>query len=194
MILRALNVDLVPFAMNDVDETYHRWLNDDNVVKYLEVAFSDRSLPALKTYIQNVLDNPNRYFYSIIVRDKKHRIGTASFEINQLHLTATWGYLIGEVGEWGSGAALEAQVAIFDHAFDSLGVRRFFGCAYSDNIASRFNLKRLGFTMEGTQRQHFLRDGMPIDMSCYGLLADEWRTKRESYDRFRMSIGSNANT
>lgn len=187
-VLRACSVDLVPIRMKDVDETYQGWLLDEEIVRNLEVSLTDRSMPALKTYVRGVIDNPNRLFYCIVHRDSAARIGTASVAVNPIHDTATWGYLIGEQDHWGTGASLEAQVAMFDLAFDKFGVRRFHGAPYSDHVASRFNLKRLGFKEEGVLRQHYRRGPNreeTVDLVQYGLLAEEWQAIRSKFDYLR---------
>lgn len=187
-ILRARDVDLVPFLEKDVDETYRSWLLDDEVVEFLEVRQMDRSMPALNTYVRGCIDDPNRYFYLIVDRASSRRIGTASLAVDPLHLTASFGYLIGERRFWGTGAALQAQVALFDLAFDEFGVRRFYGGAFRENVKSQFNLKRLGFKKEGVFRQH-LRTGAEgesfTDLVYYGLMADEWRAIRGRFDELR---------
>ena len=187
-VLRARDVDLRPFRMEDVDQTYQGWLLDEAVVKYLEVAFTDRSLPALRAYMGAAIADPNRFFYLVVDRDKAHRIGTASFAVNTRHRTVNWGYMIGERDYWGTGVSLQVQVALFDLAFDSLGVRRFHGAPYRDHVASRFNLKRLGFKEEGVLRRHYCRgpDGEEVvDLVQYGLLAEEWRAIRHKFDYLR---------
>ena len=185
--MRALDVDLRPFEMNDVGETYQGWLLDEETVAYLDVGLTDRSLPALEAYIQAVHDDPNRYFWMIVERATGRDIGTASLAIETLHDNATYGYMIGERDHWGTGAAIQAQVAIFDFAFDVLGARRFYGGAARENVMSQFNLKRLGFQKEGVFRQHVRvgADRRVTDSVYYGLLAEDWLVVRDKFNPMR---------
>jgi RimJ/RimL family protein N-acetyltransferase len=185
--LRALDVDLRPFELADVNETYQGWLLDEETVAYLDVGLTDRSMPALEAYIQAVHDDPNRYFWMIVERATGRDIGTASLVIETLHDNATYGYMIGERDHWGTGVAIQAQVAIFDFAFDILGARRFYGGAARENVMSQFNLKRLGFQKEGVFRQHVRvgADRRITDSVYYGLLAEDWSAVREKFNPMR---------
>ncbi|GEM_PF-575891 len=189
--LRARDVDLRPFAMTDLSETYRGWLLDEETVRYLDVGLSDRSMAALEAYIRGVYDDPNRFFWMIVERAGGRDIGTASLAIETLHDNATYGYMIGERDQWGSGAAIQAQVALFDFAFDVIGARRFYGGAARENVMSQFNLRRLGFKKEGVFRQHVRigADGQFTDSIYYGLLADEWRMVRDKFNPVRYPEG-----
>jgi len=185
-ILRARDVDLVPFRLEDVDETYHGWLNDDEIVKYLEAQFVDRSMPALRNYVQSVLDDPNRSFYLVVHRESGRRVGTSSLAVNLLHGTATFGNLIGDRDIQG----IQVLVAMFDLAFDELGVRRIYGGPYAGNVGAQFNLRRLGFVKEGVFRKHYRKapgSDEFSDLVYYGLIAEEWHAIRGRLDPFRAS-------
>jgi RimJ/RimL family protein N-acetyltransferase len=178
--------------MADVNATYQGWLNDEETVRYLDVGLTDRSMPVLEAYIQAVHDDPNRYFWMIVERATACDIGTASLVIETLHNNATYGYMIGERDHWGTGAAIQAQVALFDFAFDVIGARRFYGGAARDNVMSQFNLRRLGFQKEGVFRQHVrTADGGTSDSVYYGLLAEDWRAVSDKFNAMRYPEGTN---
>ena len=187
-ILRARDIDLLPFRLEYVDETYHGWLNDGEIVKYLEAQFVDRSMTALRDYIQSVEQNPNRSFYLVVHRESGRRVGTGSLAVNLLHGTATWGNLIGDRGIRCEGISVQVLVAMFDLAFDELGVRRIYGGPYAGNVGAQFNLRRLGFVKEGVFRKHYRKapgSDEFSDLVYYGLLAEEWRAIRGRLDPFR---------
>ena len=177
--------------MADVNATYQRWLLDADTVRYLDVGFGDRSLPALEVYIRGVRDDLNRFFWMIVERATGRDIGTASLAFETPHDNTTFGYLIGERDQWGTGAAVQAQVAMFDFAFDVAGARRIYGGAARENVMSQFNLRRLGFQKEGVFRQHVRvgTDGHITDSIYYGLLADDWRAVRDKFNPVRYSEG-----
>lgn len=186
-VLSARDIDLRPFTMADVTELYQSWLHDEESVQYLDVARTDRSLPVLKAYVEGVIANPHRFFYMIVDRQSGRDIGTASVAVDPLHGVGTWGYLIGDRAFWGTGVSLQAQVALFDFAFDVLGARRFYGGAARENVMSQFNLRRLGFQKEGVFRDHVRvgTEGRVTDSIYYGLLAREWAEIRHKFDDFR---------
>ena len=186
--LKAKDIDLRPFALSDVDTTYQAWLLDDETTRYLDVAFTDRSISALKEFVRSIEANPNRLFYMIVVRDTGESIGTANLEIDPVHRVGNFGYMIGERRWWGTGVALQVQVALFDFAFDHLGNRRFYGGVRVENVMSQFNLKRLGFVKEGVFRNH-VRAGSDnykyMDVVYYGLMHEEWQVIRDKFDAYR---------
>ena len=187
-ILKSCDLDLVPFRLEDVDETYQGGVTDEEVTRYLEVRFADRFISTLRDYVQSVLDDPKRNFYRLIHRASNRPIGTASLAINVSHATAAWGYLVGERDFWYPGISYQAQVPLFDLAFDELGVRRFFGGPYGDNVRSQFNLRRLGFKKKGVFRAHYRKapdSDEFVDVVYYGLMAEEWQAIRDRFEPLR---------
>jgi len=188
--LQARDYALVPISLDHVTEQYQKWLLDEEVVQYLEVAWTDRSLSALQNYVENVIRDPNRYFYVIEDRYEALSIGTISLNVMPRHGTGHYGFLIGERDYWGTDAALQAQVAFLDFAFEGIRLRKVTGGVYLKNLKSHFLLRRLGFVKEGVHRaQVRLRaDGSEVsDVVCYGLLAAEWTARREKFSQYRVS-------
>lgn len=74
----------------------------------------------------------------------------------------------------GSGHAREAAAVLLDHAFDSMGLHRVFAWTVDDNERSQAVLEALGFTHEGTYREHVFARGEYHDTDHFGLLATEW--------------------
>jgi len=106
------SVDLRPIKIEDVTEDYQNWLYDSEVNKFLEVRHSDRSMEALKSYIQGAIENPILDFYAIIASDKKLMVGTLSLLRHAVYPVAYYGYLVGNKDYWGTTVSLEAQIAI----------------------------------------------------------------------------------
>ena len=186
--LKAKDIELCRFSVSDVNATYQAWLLDIETTRYLEVAFTDRSIPALKAFVRSIDANPNRLFYKIVIRDTGESIGTVNLEIDPVNRVGNYGYMIGQHCWWGTGVALQAQVALFDFAFDHLGNRRFYGGAPIDNVMSHFNFVRLGFVKEGVFRNH-ARVGLDShkfrDVVYYGLMREEWQSIRDKFNGYR---------
>ncbi len=89
---------------------------------------------------------------------------------------AEWGFYLAPGAPPGSGAALGE--AALEHAFEALGLHKVSGHALADNERSvRFHL-RLGFRDEGLRRDHHQApDGSRHSVACFGLLAEEWRSR-----------------
>ena len=86
----------------------------------------------------------------------------------------------GMLGYWllpeerGRGYMTEGVAVLLDHAFEMIGLHRVFAWTIDDNEASQNLLRRLGFTHEGTYREHVFTRGAYHDTEHYGLLASEW--------------------
>ena len=70
-------------------------------------------------------------------------------------------------------AATEAQWLLMRHAFE-LGYRRYEWKCDAANAASVSAAQRLGFTHEGTFRQHMVRGGRNRDTAWFSILDTEW--------------------
>lgn len=88
---------------------------------------------------------------------------------------AELGYWIG-VPYWGRGFATEAARALVSWAFHELGLQRVHACHAAANPASGAVLRKVGMTLEGTQRRHFVKWGQPDDLVLWGILREEFTT------------------
>jgi RimJ/RimL family protein N-acetyltransferase len=77
---------------------------------------------------------------------------------------------------WGEGIMTNAVAAFVKYAFEQFELSRLTAHVFSGNIASARVLEKNGFTLEGTLRQHFLKDGQLLDARVYGLLRSEHMT------------------
>jgi RimJ/RimL family protein N-acetyltransferase len=75
-------------------------------------------------------------------------------------------------------AATEAMYLLMARAFDDLGMRRYEWKCHALNEPSRRAALRLGFTYEGTSRQHDVVKGRNRDTAWFSLLDHEWPAVR----------------
>ena len=86
----------------------------------------------------------------------------------------------GSLGYWllpeyrGNGYVTEGAGLLIDHAFQNLALHRILAWAIDYNEASQAVLRRLGFSHEGTHREHVFRNGEYHGIEHYGLLVSEW--------------------
>lgn len=186
------SVCLDPFGEDDVDIQYQSWLRDDEIAQFLVNArFEDLSLEGLRHYVRSRQQNPMSFFFKIVDKPSGHKIGTASLSTDHHQGVGSYGYIVGEKQHWGGTQALEALVLLLDFAFDTLKLRRVTGSAFANNVSSRFNFRRLGFSQEGIAREHIIGlRGEFIDSVRYGILVREWKARSEALDRFRLGPAS----
>ena len=67
---------------------------------------------------------------------------------------------------------------MLDYAFDELGMYRVGLRVMAYNTAAIKTYEKVGFMREGTQRGAVWREGGRYDVHFYGILRDEWLTKR----------------
>ena len=71
---------------------------------------------------------------------------------------------------WGQGIMTDAVGAFAKYAFEHFELERLTAHVFAENVASARVLEKNGFELEGTLRQHFLKDGRLLDARVYGLL------------------------
>ena len=81
-------------------------------------------------------------------------------------------------------AATEASFLLMQHVFDDLAYRRLEWKCDALNQRSRAAAERLGFSLEGTFRQHLVYKGRNRDTSWYSMLDSEWPDRRTKLARW----------
>lgn len=72
------------------------------------------------------------------------------------------------------GYGTEANSLFIDYLFETFEKRGLTARAYASNEPSCAVLEKLGFTREGTLREHRFVEGEYVDVALYGLLREEW--------------------
>jgi len=76
-------------------------------------------------------------------------------------------------------AEIEALLRLLDYGFAELDLHRVEADVDPRNLASVRCLDRLGFRKEGHLRERWIVDGEISDTSFYGLLHNDWRTRKK---------------
>lgn len=94
--------------------------------------------------------------------------------------SATWAFYSGDRSRRGIGSQMER--AALEYAFETLEVRRL-ECEVLDfnRPVVDFHLKH-GFTLEGTRRDAYMRDGEHHDIYCLSMLSTEWPRSKAIID------------
>ncbi len=71
---------------------------------------------------------------------------------------------------WGRGYMTEALRAVLRFAFQGLALPRVHASHFRSNPASGRVMQKAGMLQEGCLRQHVLKDGLPQDLVCHGML------------------------
>lgn len=92
------------------------------------------------------------------------------------------GYWLAERHQ-GQGLITRACAALLDHLFGELGLNCVEIACAAENHRSRAIPERLGFSREGVLRQRQWLYDRFVDHVIYGMLASEWRQRRERSGR-----------
>jgi ribosomal-protein-alanine N-acetyltransferase len=111
---------------------------------------------------------------AITLKHNAELVGAISLlQLSPLHQRAELGYWVGK-HHWSTGYCTEAAAALLRFGFDTLGLHRVESHCLRSNVRSTRVLLKLGFAVEGCQRQHLLRGERFEDLVMFGLLRHEW--------------------
>jgi len=174
LLLEGERIYLREIRLSDVNENYHRWMNDPEVTRYLECRFSNNTMEAIKDYVETILQDRNNIFLAIILKNGHRHIGNIKIgPINRMHRFADVGLLIGEKDCWGKGYATEALRLVADYAFKTLNLHKLTAGAYATNKGSERAFIRAGFLVEGIRKKHCYCDGNYVDAILFGILNEK---------------------
>ena len=80
--------------------------------------------------------------------------------------------------------ATEAMYLLARYVFDDLGYRRYEWKCNALNAASRAAALRLGFTFEGSFRQHMIVKGRNRDTAWFSMIDAEWPDRKARFERW----------
>lgn len=158
----------------DAHGPYAAWMNDPEVLQFLESRFAPHSPERLEEWVRRHQGDGAFRLFAICLHDDDRHVGNLKLgPIDWVHRFAEVAYIIGDRECWGRGYATEAVRAAVDYAFGELNLRRVFAACYANNEGSRKVLERAGLVHEGTRRQHYFYRGTYVDELVFGRLRDE---------------------
>lgn len=163
--------------MNSTDlQTVLDWRNNPEVSKYM---YSRHiiSIEEHRRWFERASIEPNKRL--LILDVDEVALGFASLSISTEFIgVAEWGFYISPNAPKGTGRRLGQ--AVLDYCFTKLGLHKVVGRVLEFNHKSiRFH-QSLGFTVEGTWREHYYDSEAYYSLVCFGILKSEWRSNVES--------------
>lgn len=170
-LIEDKNIYLRKVVLEDATETYRKWINDPEVVRYTESRFSTVTLGDIKNYIEKELKKADCVFMAIVLKEKNKHIGNIKvFNIDKIHKHATLSLIIGEKSYWGRGIATKAIKLMTLYAFNALNLHKLYAGAYVDNIGSIKAFKKSGYQEEGILKKHCFFEGKYTDVVSLGII------------------------
>ncbi len=150
-------------------------LEDPDVMRYsgLDVNQFMKTADAELNWFKQLDAGSDGVRWVITLRDDDGYIGDLGFlEIDGDNHRAEVSYKLSR-SHWNGGIMTEALKGILGYGFTVLGLNKVTAQVHIENKASQHLLKKLGFKVEGTLREHEYLYGQYADVITFGLLKRE---------------------
>lgn len=176
---------LVRLAAMDPDTdpaTVARWFSDTEFGRLLD---SDparpRSAKQEKEDMEKRAEKPNAFPFAIRTLADDKLIGFVSLWAHNGASAEGWvGIGLGERDYWGKGYGSDAMRLLLRYAFHELNLARVSLEAFAHNTRAVRSYEKVGFQIEGIQRQWERREGQRRDVVSMGILREDWEALRVS--------------
>jgi RimJ/RimL family protein N-acetyltransferase len=168
-------IRLTPVDLEKDSESNAIWQLDSEFLRLMDsiVAFPFTA-KQIKEWYEKVYSD--RYEFTIRKLDSHEPIGFVELGgINWSARNAWAGIGIGKRENWGQGIGTEAMQLMLKFGFKELNLRRISLGVFEYNLRARHSYEKIGFKVEGRQREIVLRDGKRSDMIVMGIFADQWK-------------------
>ena len=158
-------VSLKILTIEDVDENYAGWMNDEEITQFLESRGKSYSIEDLRNYVEKIKESKSDVLFGIFENDNNMYIGNIKIgKIDSFHMHAEVGIMIGDKGCWGKGYGTEAIGLVLKYAFNELCLNKLTAGMYSENVGAFKSFVNNGFRKVGVFKEHVLFKGKYIDM------------------------------
>ena len=125
------------------------------------------------------LADPKATSFRWMVEHDGRIIGTvAARELSRFQGRVEIGYMLSSAYH-GRGLGTRAVARVLERLFEAWPfLHRVWLTTAADNRASQGLARKLGFTLEGVMREHYLIEGRRKDQQVWGLLRSEWEARR----------------
>ena len=180
MRLESERLLLRKYEMSDREDAYQviskREISDSMIT--IPHPYPKELVESWLIYLQSSFEGGTAYEFAVTTKTAESLyIGNCGLvTVRDEHRHAELGYLI-DPNYWNQGYATEACQAVLKFAFYELQLNRVYARVMKHNYSSCKVLEKLGFQLEGTARQEFIKDGNYVDIVYYALLAEDYQEK-----------------
>lgn len=152
--IETKNLLLEPIQLKHISERYLSWINDKEVIKFLEIT-KKYDKTELTNYINKIIKDKNGFMWAIIIKKNNLHVGNIRIHsIDKKNKFCHYGIMIGDKNYWGKGIAFEATNSIFEFCFTNLRLRKIYLFVSEKNGSAVKLYKKLGFEIEGILKRH----------------------------------------
>jgi RimJ/RimL family protein N-acetyltransferase len=176
-LLFGERIRLRPIERDDLPR-FVAWFADPEVRANLSL-FLPLSRAQEERWYENVLvQPPEEQPFAVDARvegESWHHIGAAGLQNLHWRTRSTEiGLVIGDRAFWRQGLGTEVTAVLVRFAFATLNLHRVALRVYEDNAPARRVYEKVGFVLEGRQRDGDFREGRYRDVLVYSILRHEW--------------------
>jgi RimJ/RimL family protein N-acetyltransferase len=165
----APRVSLDDLRVEHVGPNYHAWVNDPEVMQYLEARFRTHTLDEVRSYVNEMNASKTDHIWRILC-DGRHVGNIKLAGISTRHRRANLSLLIGDRSVWGQGIGTQAIRMATAESFKKHDLFKIYAGFYAANTASIRAFEKVGYVIEATLRGNRCLDGKMVDevlMACF---------------------------
>ncbi len=162
-------------------EAFARWRQDSEYLRLFDSgAARSWSLQKAKDELNDpVVDHWFLFMVRALADDRL--LGLIDLDVDTWAHGNGWvGIAIGNRADWGKGFGTDAMRVLLRFAFTELNLHRVSLSVFEYNPRAARVYEKLGFEVEGRQRQRLHRDGRWWDSIFMGLLREEWERRNSN--------------
>jgi RimJ/RimL family protein N-acetyltransferase len=163
---------------------FARWARDSEYLRMLDTGpVRQWSEKQYKKWFKEDLEKDNRdeFFFLIRTLEGDDVIGFIDLDgVKWHHGDAFVGIGIGEREYWSKGYGADAMNVMLRFAFDELNLHRVSLNVFEYNQRAIRSYQKVGFVIEGRERQFLRRAGRRWDMIFMGILRAEWEARNRA--------------
>jgi len=170
-------VRLAGIEPEEVSKSFVQWHRDSEYMRLLDTDPPRlHSSKAIKEWIEKDLEKQtDMYWFAVRALEDDRLVGDITLSvINWGSRDAFAGIGIGEREFWGKGYGSDAMQLLLRYAFTELNLRRVSLTVFEFNQRAQRSYEKVGFRLEGRQRQIMQREGRRWDILYMGILREDW--------------------
>jgi [ribosomal protein S5]-alanine N-acetyltransferase len=170
MFLVGENIYFRQLDLEDIDNGYLDWINDTNVIRYLDSGHFPLSREQLRQYVVSAHQSKDVVFFAVVETNSDKHIGNVKIgPIDWVNRCAEFGRLIGPNSSRGMGIGQEITKLILEYGFLTLNLNKITAGAVADNISSIKSNEKAGLVVEGVLKEQIFSEGSYKDAVRLGI-------------------------
>ena len=156
--------------------SFHTLVSDQTTMRYLPGILCRDEQQSAKMFREAVdaamLRDRTKHFFAVCQKSCDKTIGGIGFTIIRKGIGHLGYFYMPQY--WGKGYATEAAKAVFQYAFETIGLHKIVTGCLKENVGSEKVMIKCGMRKEADLRQHIWHEDQWKDRVEYGLINADW--------------------